>query len=308
MRHLPWKFIGLLLMAACVLGVAWPYALAVGTSGWMAVSGRHTGCDARGAVLSLKTNLGEEELAKQIWGAMRLLKHDPSGLELWSTPHGQIWTPAGGGEAVSLDLAEQQRGIYSQFGHGARTGDVVLDVGANVGVYAREALRAGASKVIAIEPVPPVAECLRRNMRDEIAAGKVVVVEKGAWDKDDFLEMNIYPGNMAASSFTADRKGEQRYRVRLPLTTLDQIAASLALERVDFIKMDIEGSERRAVRGAATLIRRFKPRMALCVYHLADDPVAVPAAVRAVRTDYHQTCGACLYASSQISPQVYFFE
>ena len=42
---------------------------------------------------------------------------------------------------------------------------------------------------------------------------------------------------------------------------LDEIVEQLELRRVDFIKVDIEGSERRALRGASRTIARFKPRM-----------------------------------------------
>jgi FkbM family methyltransferase len=308
MKRIPWKPLAFLLVAAVLLAAGWPYLMVAGTRAWMAGHGRVSYCDLHGTLLSAKTTMQQDQTAKQIWSAMRQLKRDANGLELWSTPAGTVWTPAGGGESISLDLAEQARGIYSDTGVGVRPGDTVMDVGANVGLYTRVALRAGAAKVIAIEPVPAVVECLRRNLSAEIAAGRVIVVDKGAWDKDDFLEMNIYPGNMAANSFAADRQGEQRYRVRLPLTTLDQIASELGLKRVDFIKMDIEGSERHAAKGAAAIIGRDKPRMALCVYHLADDPIAIPRAVEAIRADYRRTCGACLYQRDLIAPQVYFFE
>ncbi len=56
--------------------------------------------------------------------------------------------------------------------------------------------------------------------------------------------------------------------------------------RVDFIKMDIEGAEPNAVRGARETIGRFKPRMALCLYHRAHDPIQIPKEVRAIVPEY----------------------
>jgi FkbM family methyltransferase len=308
MKRFPWKLTIALLIAAGLAGLGWPYLLAVGARGWMVVSGRKTECGARETLLSARVAMQQETTAGQIRASMRQLKRDADGLELWSTAHGEMWIPAGAGRAISYDLAEQARSIYSYGGAGVRPGDVVLDVGANVGLYTREALRAGAAKVIAIEPVPAVVECLRRNLSAEIAAGRVIVVDKGAWDKDDFLEMNVYPGNMAASTFAGERPGEQQVKVRLPLTTLDRMAAELKLERVDFIKMDIEGAERNAVRGAAAIIRRDKPRMALCVYHKGDDPVVIPREVATIRADYRHNCGICLYEWRGVSPEVFFFE
>ena len=72
----------------------------------------------------------------------------------------------------------------------------------------------------------------------------------------------------------------------LPVETLDQIVEQLRLDRVDFIKMDIEGAERRALEGARETLRRFKPRMAISSYHMHDDPAAIPAVVSKVQPGY----------------------
>jgi hypothetical protein len=60
----------------------------------------------------------------------------------------------------------------------------------------------------------------------------------------------------------------------------------LGLDRVDFVKMDIEGAERHALAGASEMIARHRPRMAICVYHLSDDPQVIPAAVLKAIRDY----------------------
>ncbi|MBI3695811.1 MAG: FkbM family methyltransferase, partial [Acidobacteria bacterium] len=72
----------------------------------------------------------------------------------------------------------------------------------------------------------------------------------------------------------------------LPVVTLDEIVEELHLDRVDFIKMDIEGSERRALEGARQTLARFRPRMAISSYHLHDDPDAIPAVVRTAQPAY----------------------
>lgn len=61
-----------------------------------------------------------------------------------------------------------------------------------------------------------------------------------------------------------------------PLTTLDTLVAQGAVERVDFIKMDIEGSELRALRGAVETLRRFRPRLAISLYHRREDFYTIP--------------------------------
>ena len=55
---------------------------------------------------------------------------------------------------------------------------------------------------------------------------------------------------------------------------LDNVVENLALERIDFIKMDIEGSERWSLEGGQGTIKRFHPPMAISSYH-HEDPAAV---------------------------------
>jgi hypothetical protein len=94
---------------------------------------------------------------------------------------------------------------------------------------------------------------------------------------------------------------------KVPLTTIDKLVAELKLDRVDFIKMDIEGAEVEAVRGGRATIARFRPRMALSVYHEPDDPVEVPKAVRDAWNGYRVECGTCLEAGWHVRPEVLFF-
>ena len=68
-------------------------------------------------------------------------------------------------------------------------------------MYTREALAEGAKLVVAIEPAPENLECLRRNLADEVAAGRVIIYGKGVWDKEDFLTIRVSPDNPAADSF-----------------------------------------------------------------------------------------------------------
>ncbi|GMO42746.1 MAG: hypothetical protein Ta2B_23060 [Termitinemataceae bacterium] len=50
-----------------------------------------------------------------------------------------------------------------------------------------------------------------------------------------------------------------------------KIAANEYLE-VPFIKSDIEGAERDMLRGAFNVLQKFAPKLAICTYHLQDDP------------------------------------
>lgn len=271
-------------------------------------SGRANGCSLDSTMQSLTVFDQQEKHAAEFKAASRRVKRDEAaGVDLWQTPNGEVWTPAGEeSDELFYDMAEQKRGIYSTAGHGVKPGDVVLDCGANVGLYARTALAEGASKVVAIEPVPANVECLRRNLAKEIAAGKVVVVAKGVWDKEDWLEMSISKSNWAKHSFVRG-EGEDA-KVKLPLTTIDRLASELGLAKVDYIKMDIEGAERNALAGAQATLRRDHPRMALCVYHLSDDPKVLPQRARTGWAGYRIFSGTCEPGGGGVHEQVQFYE
>jgi FkbM family methyltransferase len=164
-------------------------------------------------------------------------------------------------------------------------GDVVIEAGAWLGVFARTALRYGAAKVVAIEPIANTAECLRRNLADDIAAGKVVVIEAAAWSEPGSVRMKQEgPNNSTGGSegWNVSAEGD----LEVPATTIDAVVRDLGLERVDLIEMDIEGSERHALQGARETIQRFAPEIVACIHHLPDDSEAVPAVVRSIREDY----------------------
>lgn len=242
----------------------------------------------------------------RILNASKLLQKD-ADYHQWQTPMGTYWIPKGDDYVLPFNLAEEDNHIYGTGKHFVQPGDVVLDCGANVGVFTREALKAGARLVVAIEPAPENLECLRRNFAPEVAAGSVIIYAKGVWDKDDVLTLNVDPHNTAADSFVIHREGAVAVH-QVPLTTIDKLVAELKLDRVNFIKMDIEGAEPKALAGARDTLTRFKPRMSISAYHQADHPVAIPATIRSVRADYRMECGPCAEANFAIRPDILYFE
>ena len=94
-----------------------------------------------------------------------------------------------------------------------------------------------------------------RDCAATISAGRDIdVYNVGLWDRETDV---AYRSDAVQSSMG---RGEEAGHV----VALD---AALRGERVTFIKMDIEGAELHALRGAAEIIRSQKPRLAVCVYH-----------------------------------------
>jgi FkbM family methyltransferase len=72
----------------------------------------------------------------------------------------------------------------------------------------------------------------------------------------------------------------------VPITTIDDIAARERWSRIDFVKMDIEGSELSALRGAEKSLRRWRPDLALSLYHRPEDFFAIPLWLDALGCGY----------------------
>jgi FkbM family methyltransferase len=295
-----------LVLAALGVLVYWypPFRLSA-----LVAVGRSEGCPLSQAVKAEDNLRRQIEIKDRILKASKRVEVDAQGFTLWDTPKGRYWVPKGSDYVLPYNLAEQERKIYGEGKHFVQQGDVVLDCGANMGVFTRVALDHGARLVIAVEPAPENLEALKRNFAPEIAAGKVILYPKGVWDKDDVLSMNVDPTNSAADSFVLHPDPEQSTTIKLPLTTIDKLVGELKLDKVDFIKMDIEGAEPNALRGGKQTIEKWKPRMAISVYHKPGDPVEVPSAIRTAWPDATQECGPCEKDNKNhvIRPDIYYF-
>jgi len=207
-----------------------------------------------------------------------LLKEDPAArLELWQTALGPLWIPRPGKDVIRhLEWEQTVQDVYHHRDVHVQTGDVVIDCGAHIGGFTRVAIRAGARMVVAIEPQSANLLAFERNLAPELKAGKVKLVRKGVWDTTGRLSLHLSEvGDSHSLVLPQNDKGEETVEV----TTLDLLAGSLKLSQVDFIKMDIEGSEQRALRGARQLLKRWYPRLAISSYHLNGDPAAIAGIV-----------------------------
>lgn len=195
--------------------------------------------------------------------------HNDDRFQLWSTLLGELWTPLGANEDfVGMLVAEMNASVYDLSllpANGA--GSTVVDAGANIGVFARWALRHGVQRVICIEPSPQNAECLRRNLAEDISNGRAQVIQKGLWDSTKTLSFTtLIRTNPGAHHVAEDGSGD----VTISVTSLDEICEELALQRIDYIKMDVEGAEQRALAGASKTIGRFRPQLCVVTEHTAD--------------------------------------
>ncbi|MCU1376264.1 MAG: hypothetical protein JWO68_3550 [Actinomycetia bacterium] len=139
---------------------------------------------------------------------------------------------------------------------------VCLDIGANIGVVAVFLGRHCPDGVVhAFEPGQETGRYLAAN----IAANgleNVVVHPLGLYDQDGTLVLN-YNEHHPGGAFISDTEATDGDQESIAVRTLDSWAAEVGLDRLDVVKMDVEGAELRVLAGAVDTLRRFRPKLIL---------------------------------------------
>jgi FkbM family methyltransferase len=155
-------------------------------------------------------------------------------------------------------LLEQYR--CERGGIGVRHGDVVVDAG---GCWGDTALyfAQSAARVFCFECMPSNIKILQENLGlNPVLGDKISVIHRALWSRSRglFVFEDIGPG----SHPTLDGAG-----VEVETQTLDDFLSANSVERIDFIKMDIEAAEPEALIGAERTIRKHRPQLAISIYH-----------------------------------------
>jgi FkbM family methyltransferase len=130
---------------------------------------------------------------------------------------------------------------------------VFIDVGANVGIYTLSAARSlgRAGRIVAIEPYPPALARLQFNIAATRGSTpewpRIEVLPFGVSDRDGPLELRVDGGNLGGGSITTgDARftgGGTRASVTIRCRQLLSIVREHDIERIDALKIDVEGAE-----------------------------------------------------------------
>jgi len=133
-------------------------------------------------------------------------------------------------------------------------------------------------KSMIFEPDPILYNVCDKKFKDY---DNVTIVNKGLWDKNETLKFH--------KSYI-DSNGEEIIEV----ISLDEYLKD-EKEPVTFIKMDIEGAELNALKGAKKTIIKDKPKLAICIYHSDEDMLNIAKFIHNINTEYklyvrHHSC------------------
>jgi FkbM family methyltransferase len=186
------------------------------------------------------------------------------------------------GGVIETVLLEQYRYAASTPPVEVTAGDICLDGG---GCWGDSALYFAAKcgpqgRVYSFEFMPGNLKILRVNLDLNPAAGvRIVPLALGERSGDQILFADYGPASRPAV------EGEAA-SVKVETVTIDDFVHRERLPRVDFIKMDIEGCELAALRGAAATLRAFRPKLAIAVYHRPEDFIEIPTYLQSLGLGY----------------------
>lgn len=141
-----------------------------------------------------------------------------------------------------------------------RPGDIVLDIGANGGIYSIIASKCVGSTghVYAFEPSSREVELLQRNI-EQNSLKNVTIIERAVGDNTTDVRFAIAKDgglNALVDNKRPDQKIEKWEYV--PMISIDEFMNEFSLDHIDFIKVDVEGAEHLVFKGAKKLLKSRK--------------------------------------------------
>lgn len=183
------------------------------------------------------------------------------------------------------------------------SGEIFLDCGAGFGDTALWAYQNGAKQVYCFEPsdtnLPQLKDNLERNhypsnglfayaLSDEAKTVEfftgfgISTCSRIAGDKEHRIYQERQANHTKATNI-------EMTLTKVPCVKLDDFCQEQAIEPT-FIKMDIEGAEYDALRGGQELIKRLKPKLAICLYHSEQDMWRIPLLIKQMVPEYKLYC------------------
>ncbi len=168
---------------------------------------------------------------------------------------------------------------------GAAPGDVVIDGGAcwgDVSLFFADKVKES-GKVYSLEFIPDNLDVFRKNMElNPHLADNVKVIDQPLWSESN---VSVYYRNAGPGSKVSMQEFDG-YDGVVKTTTIDDVVSHENLTRVDLVKMDIEGAEQHALKGAEETLRRFIPKLAITVYHSMNDFANIIHAINNMNLGY----------------------
>jgi FkbM family methyltransferase len=184
---------------------------------------------------------------------------------------------------------DPSRGFFDYWGHDIgdlrflwkflEPGMVFFDVGAYHGIYSLAAAkRLGATgRVVAFEPSPRECRRLRLHLRwNGFRTACVEPLAVGAAHQEATF-FQVLSGDMTRNGLRPPVSSDTVAPLSVKTVSLDRYVSELSLNRLDLVKMDVEGGELEALRGASRVLAELRPVLICEVLDAATQPWGYPA-------------------------------
>jgi FkbM family methyltransferase len=163
--------------------------------------------------------------------------------------------------------------------------DIVIDAGGFSGDNALHfAYETGSNgRVYTFEFIPSNLVLMQKNLDlNPDLKDRIKIVRSALWSESG---MSMYcHDNGPASGINSDKN--EYYDKEVKVMSIDDFVITNKVSKVDFIKMDIEGSELSALKGAEKTLMRFRPKLAISLYHRLDDFRDIPQFIKSLDLGY----------------------
>jgi FkbM family methyltransferase len=124
-----------------------------------------------------------------------------------------------------------------------------------------------------------------------IDMSRIITVDKGLFHSKgwvNFYQLGTSTSGIGSENYFTSFSGkivDRKNQVSIPVTSLDEYFFNKK-EKPTFIKLDIEGTEKEALLGAKKIIKSFKPKLAICIYHKPSDLWEIPLLIKKLNNSY----------------------
>jgi len=197
---------------------------------------------------------------------------------------------------IIRDILHEQ--IYDKY-YKLTDNDVVIDVGAHVGIFTLKATQE-AKLVIAVEPEPHNYRLLKYNVTMNNISN-AICLNTALANFNGYIDLYIDRNSLGHSVVPELRKRfVSKRKIRVKAMKLDSLVKELGLEKVDFIKIDVEGAELNVLEGALETLRSFNPFLSIAAYHYKDEYIEIYRFLKKI--GYR-----CIYARSFYYPETIIY-
>ena len=188
----------------------------------------------------------------------------PSGICLFENVQGyKMWINS---DDTGIAPHIMMRGIFGEYETNIirkiiEPGMTVIDIGANFGYFSLllSGLVGESGKVFAFEPDPSAFKLLSRNIKEN-GIKNVFLINKALSDRTGHTKLYLDKDNQGEMSLSLDNVDKPCGCVYVETITLDSYFARLN-EKIDFIKMDVQGAEGMVIDGAKEILNKHKPKI-----------------------------------------------